>query len=212
MTQLRPTLAFLALLGTGACFPTQPQKFGPAPAAADNKVVVSPRIPELRAYPCYAQCHSQLVPNPTPRDLEEFHHGKQLVHGGTLIWCTWCHTEGELDKLHLLDNTKISFDESYRLCGQCHGDKLRDWTNGIHGRQTGSWSGTKLRASCPVCHNPHRPKRPQFEALPPPVIGRDGERPGPTPVFSATVAVPIPMPPVHSNLPKLEKAEEKKHE
>jgi hypothetical protein len=173
---LRPQLTWsvtLTLSALPACQQDVGPTFSPAIEVASSTVAVAPRIPELRAYPCWKQCHQDLPPNPVPRDLEEFHHGKQLAHGGQLVWCAWCHTEGDLDRLHLLDGTKVTFDQAYRLCGQCHGEKLRDWTYGIHGRQTGSWSGLKVRASCPTCHNPHRPKRPPLEALPPPHIGRD---------------------------------------
>ena len=37
----------------------------------------------------------------------------------------------------------MSFAESYVLCGQCHGEKLRDWRAGVHGRRTGQWNGHK---------------------------------------------------------------------
>jgi hypothetical protein len=161
------------LAACAACTSNLPPSFAPPIPPGSSTVEVVARIPELRAYPCTTQCHAKLSPNPTPRDLEEFHHGKQLVHGGTLVWCAWCHGEGaDLDQLHLLDGTKLSFDEAFRLCGQCHGEKIRDWKAGIHGKSTGSWSGAKQRLSCPACHNPHRPKRPPIEALPPPKIGR----------------------------------------
>ena len=38
----------------------------------------------------------------------------------------------------------VSFDQPQLLCGKCHGDKLRDWRDGIHGKRT-----------CTECHNPH---------------------------------------------------------
>jgi hypothetical protein len=51
----------------------------------------------------------------------------------------------------------VPFTESYRLCGQCHGDKFRDWRAGIHGRRVGDWDGTKTYLLCVSCHNPHSP-------------------------------------------------------
>ena len=57
-----------------------------------------------------------------------------------------------------------SFEESYRLCGQCHGEKLRDWRAGVHGRRTGQWNGHKQYLLCAHCHNPHQPR---FQPLAP---------------------------------------------
>jgi hypothetical protein len=116
------------------------------------------------------QCHSTLVPNPQKRELTGFHSLKQIVHGDTSMWCTFCHDDHDLDSLRLLDGRSATFDESYRLCGECHGDKRRDWEAGIHGLNSGSWngSGEKVRRACTACHDPHAPRRPPFQALPPP--------------------------------------------
>ena len=45
--------------------------------------------------------------------------------------------------LHLASGERVPFDESYRLCGQCHGEKQRDWRAGVHGRRTGEWNGAQ---------------------------------------------------------------------
>jgi hypothetical protein len=52
----------------------------------------------------------------------------------------------------------VPFTESYRLCGQCHGDKFRDWRGGIHGKRVGMWDGAKTYFLCVNCHNPHSPR------------------------------------------------------
>ena len=52
----------------------------------------------------------------------------------------------------------MPFEESYRLCGQCHGEKFRDWRAGVHGRRTGYWNGHKQYLLCAHCHNPHQPR------------------------------------------------------
>ena len=43
------------------------------------------------------------------------------------------------------------------LCGKCHGDKLRDWRDGIHGKRIGDFTSTgkKRWFTCTECHNPH---------------------------------------------------------
>jgi hypothetical protein len=154
-------------------------KAGPDTAAVAGKgaagqvVQVLERTSQLPTFPCVEQCHKDRMPNPTPRALTEFHSTKKVVHGGPTVWCTRCHNLANLDRLQALDGQELTFDQSFVLCGQCHGDKRRDWDGGIHGLQTGSWSGTKLRRSCTACHDPHAPKRPTFEALPAPVLQRE---------------------------------------
>ena len=64
---------------------------------------------------------------------------------------------------------RIGFDESYRLCGQCHGDKYRDWKVGVHGKRTGMWNGEKQYLLCVHCHNPHDPGFKPLQPMPPPV-------------------------------------------
>jgi hypothetical protein len=59
--------------------------------------------------------------------------------------------------LRLASGATVPFTESYRLCGQCHGDKFRDWRAGIHGKRVGSWDGAKTYLLCVSCHNPHSP-------------------------------------------------------
>jgi hypothetical protein len=51
----------------------------------------------------------------------------------------------------------ISMDQPQLLCGKCHGDKLRDWRDGIHGKRIGDFTSTgkKRWFTCPECHNPH---------------------------------------------------------
>jgi hypothetical protein len=108
--------------------------------------------------------------NRTRRPLTEMHTDIELKHGDPHRWCLDCHDPAERDSLHLAGGERISFDESYRLCGQCHGEKLRDWRAGIHGRRTGEWNGHKQYLLCANCHNPHQP---HFRPLTP--------QPAPTP-------------------------------
>lgn len=157
-------VAALAVV-VGACA-DRPRAMAPRPDA--GAVTVLARTPHLATYPCMARCHTARAPNPTPREMREFHTGRVLRHGPTIRACDFCHPSGDLDHLRLITGEAVSFDASYRLCGQCHGEKLRDWERGVHGSQTGSWSGDRARRACAVCHDPHAPARPQFDALPPP--------------------------------------------
>ncbi|MDD5284710.1 MAG: cytochrome c3 family protein [Desulfuromonadaceae bacterium] len=124
-------------------------------------------------FPC-SQCHSYIKPNPQRRVLTEYHTDIVLHHAEGQRWCTDCHNLINRDKLRLVSGELIAFDESYRLCGQCHGDKFRDWKVGVHGKRTGYWNGDKQYLLCVHCHNPHDPKFKALKPLPPPV------RPGAT--------------------------------
>ena len=111
----------------------------PPPTAIVEHVT---RIPHLATYPCGETCHDDLHPNPTPRELTVFHAGRVLDHGSALRWCAACHASHDIDRLRLLNGELLSFDESHQICAQCHGPKHRDWTQGLHGLQTGGWTGT----------------------------------------------------------------------
>jgi hypothetical protein len=152
----------------------KPRDANVAPAAELASLTVPPRTPHIATFPCVEQCHKQREPNTNKRELTEFHSLKHLEHGDTTFWCNFCHNADDLDRLRLLDGRTVTFDESYRLCGECHGDKRRDWQAGIHGLQTGSWNATapKVRRPCTACHDPHAPRRPLFQPLPPPSLKR----------------------------------------
>lgn len=124
-------------------------------------------------FPC-TQCHAEMKPNPKRRVLTDEHTNIVLHHAEGERWCTDCHNLQNRDKLRLVSGELIDFSESYRLCGQCHGDKLRDWKVGVHGKRTGYWNGDKQYLLCVHCHNPHDPKFKPLKPLPPP------ERPGNT--------------------------------
>jgi hypothetical protein len=109
-------------------------------------------------YPC-SGCHDgKEKVNTTRRELG-FHDEQTSIfaHDAEHRWCLDCHDAQHRDQLHLTNGDLVPFTESYRLCGQCHGDKLRDWRAGIHGKRIGSWNGTKTYFLCVNCHNPHAP-------------------------------------------------------
>jgi hypothetical protein len=97
------------------------------------------------------------APDPRPRTLVRMHRDIELKHG-KWQWCLSCHETDERNYLKLINGEMITFEESYRLCGQCHGMIYRDWELGIHGRRVGHWNGKKLYVLCVHCHDPHSPK------------------------------------------------------
>lgn len=139
----------------------------------DIKLIPVP-VPPLSedTFPC-SDCHVDLETDSTPRVLEDHHEDLILKHGKAEIWCMDCHDAGNRDKLHLANGKLIDFKDSYRLCGQCHGQQLRDLLAGAHGKRTGFWSGKKNYLLCAHCHNAHSPEFKPVRPEPPPVRPED---------------------------------------
>ena len=144
---------------------TAPVPSAPVAQAGETLEVPPPPFSD-GIFPCNA-CHESLKPNRTRRVLE-FHDEIQLKHDEQHRWCLDCHDADNRDELHLAGGQKLSFDESYMLCGQCHGEKLRDWRAGVHGRRTGRWNGHKTYLLCVHCHNPHQPHFKPLAPMPAP--------------------------------------------
>ncbi len=137
-------------------------------AASQTFPVPKPPISN-EMWPC-SSCHdSPEEVNRTRRVLKEEHTNIVLHHDEENRWCLDCHDATNRDVLHLASGVTITFDESYRLCGQCHGDKYRDWKVGVHGKRTGSWSGEKQYLLCVHCHSPHSPHFKPLKPEAPPV-------------------------------------------
>jgi hypothetical protein len=125
-------------------------------------------------YPCN-DCHKDLKPNPLRRALVDMHDSISSIfdHDSENRWCLDCHDMNDRNYLRLANGKLLDFSESYKLCGQCHGDKLRDWKVGVHGKRTGEWNGKKQYLLCVHCHNPHSPRFKALTPLPPPVRQED---------------------------------------
>jgi len=107
-------------------------------------------------FPC-SQCHEG-PGDPTRRELGVHEDIQQAFdHDSQNRWCLDCHDNENRDVLRLASGAHVPFTESYRLCGQCHGDKYRDWRAGIHGKRVGEWDGQRTYLLCVHCHNPHSP-------------------------------------------------------
>jgi hypothetical protein len=140
----------------------------PPPQRPAERLEVPPPPFSDGIFPCSA-CHASLKPNTTRRPLSEMHADIELTHDAEHRWCLDCHDATNRDMLHLASGERLPFSESYRLCGQCHGEKYRDWRAGVHGRRTGDWNGHKAYLLCANCHNPHQPRFKPVEPKPAPV-------------------------------------------
>ena len=157
------TLTGALIYAAGQQPPVTPPGIAPAPPQAEEKLEVPPPPFSDGIFPC-SQCHKDMKPNRTRRTLTDMHTDIELKHDVEHRWCLDCHDANDRDHLHLASGELVSFDESYKLCGQCHGEKFRDWRAGVHGRRTGYWNGHKKYLLCANCHNPHQP---HFKAIEP---------------------------------------------
>ncbi len=148
-----------------------------ASESAEERVEVPPPPFSPGIYPCSA-CHSLLPTNPNRREFTGFHADIVLSHDEENRWCLDCHDAENRDLLHLANGAPVVFEESYRLCGQCHGEKLRDWRAGVHGRRSGAWNGHKTYLLCAHCHNPHEPRFQPMEPEPSPISPAETVRGG----------------------------------
>lgn len=139
----------------------------------DENAIESPPFTE-GIFPC-SECHIDIEPNSARRELIDMHDDISAIfdHDSENRWCLDCHDINNRNYLKLASGKLIGFDESYKLCGQCHGDKLRDWKVGVHGKRTGEWNGKKQYLLCVHCHNPHSPRFNPIKPLPPPVRQED---------------------------------------
>jgi hypothetical protein len=170
---LVPGIVILAAcLAAGVATSAPPHEKGKAAstnaARAPEKEFAVPTPPFTPGiFPC-SECHKEMKPNPTRRELKDEHTNIVLNHAQGQRWCLDCHDVSNRDRLRLVSGEKIGFEESFRLCGQCHGDKYRDWKVGVHGKRTGMWNGEKQYLLCVHCHNPHDPRYKPIAPMPPP--------------------------------------------
>ena len=164
------------------------------------KFAATPRKDSIAKFPC-TKCHDNSFVDRRVRTLVEEHKDLAFDHGGGRFWCyDACHSGRDIDALVSLRGRRVDYDEVYKVCGQCHSQRERDWRFGGHGKragawkvqreipltaaellvtdreQIGTWGDSRVRLNCTECHDPHSPSVKPFEASPPP-----GTRPGVSP-------------------------------
>jgi hypothetical protein len=158
-------LIVAALALTAAPPPAPPAAPKPAPREELVEAAPPPFTPGI--FPC-TQCHEG-TPDPTRRELAVHDEIQaRFRHDSENRWCLDCHDAANRDVLRLASGAPVPFSESYRLCGQCHGDKYRDWKVGVHGKRIGRWDGKKTYFLCVNCHDPHAPRFQALKPEPPP--------------------------------------------
>ena len=147
---------------------------GEVPFDRPLKEVVKELAPmnELELFPC-SDCHDEDWETTfKKRGLDEPHDeipGKFINHDADNRWCLDCHSAKYRDRLRLINNKLIRFNEYYRICEQCHRRTYREWKVGVHGKRTGHWDGKKEHMHCAQCHDPHNPP---FKAMKPMPVPR----------------------------------------
>lgn len=160
--------------------------FGGYSEAPPFEVVERPWPPV--AMPCPA-CHQIKPTDPTPRVLPPPH--PQQNHGDGRFWCLTCHNPDQRDKLLDLSGNEVSVQEVHLVCGQCHFDRQRDWTFGVHGKRVGNWRGERRIFACTHCHDAHDPAIAPRKPQPPPPLRvgltrEPGERHAALPIWQKT--------------------------
>lgn len=138
------------------------------PSGEEELNAVAPPPFSEGIFPC-SECHLEDDEVDRTHRVVDFHDTVVFDHDAENRWCLDCHDAQNRDMLHLADGRLLPFEESYRLCGQCHAQQLKGWKAGDHGRRTGSWSGKKEYLLCAHCHDPHSPAFDPIEPLPPPI-------------------------------------------
>jgi uncharacterized CHY-type Zn-finger protein len=148
------------------------------------QAVIRPRAKSLKTPMQCSGCHPSMEladQKNNPRQImnhqDIISDASKLQHGRGAIWCFDCHNAANRDTLIDRQGNEVSFNESQKICGSCHGDIYSDWRMGIHGKRIGEWKvgGKKRWWTCTECHNPHTVQEHRFNPLkpePPPALPR----------------------------------------
>lgn len=101
---------------------------------------------------------------------ERLQHAQIVLNHGINDDCRNCHDLEDLDRLVLYGGKSIPYADVVQLCSKCHGPTYEDWVHGMHGRINGYWDtsrGAAHKLGCTECHNPHSPRHPAMEPIPP---------------------------------------------
>jgi hypothetical protein len=131
--------------------------------SVDNGLVTSvvAREDKIEAFECI-DCHDEPKKEWSLKALQEDGEHDEILekykHANVKTMdCMTCHSLNDRNNLHSLQGEKISYNESFKLCAQCHTNKFKDWKNGAHGKRVGFWNKERTYLNCTSCHDPHMP-------------------------------------------------------
>ncbi|MCL7412899.1 MAG: hypothetical protein M8353_04680 [ANME-2 cluster archaeon] len=162
------TFIFLVMVFIGPTYADLPSAEQPA-KKADEQIT--------RRLPFTFQC--DFCHNPGTATNVKIPHSTSLVYHDKLVLkgqvgCFICHDFDQRSKLRLLSGELISFEDSPRLCYQCHQKRYDTWLYGDHGKSkpeldlitdasqknltVEELENRRVRCSDFMCHNPHNPR------------------------------------------------------
>ncbi|MDP2088162.1 MAG: cytochrome C [Flavobacteriaceae bacterium] len=118
------------------------------------------RKSKIKSFQC-SECHTKSIPELKFKNLtaKKAHWNIELNHATSeVLTCNSCHPTQNLNHLKSNLNAEIDFNQSYKVCAQCHSSEYKDWLGGAHGKRLGGWINPRIAATCVDCHNPHSPK------------------------------------------------------
>src|ERR1017187_2324894 len=125
-------LAFGVVLAVGASLAGDGAK-PPSPPSETTAKIVPERL-DVPAppfsdgiFPC-SNCHAGMPVDRTRRNLEAMHTDIVLKHDETHRWCLDCHDATNRDFLQLARVELVPCEESSRVGGHWHGERLREGT------------------------------------------------------------------------------------
>ncbi|MCB0713749.1 MAG: cytochrome C [Ignavibacteriae bacterium] len=120
---------------------------------------VEHRTEKIERFNC-SECHSEPLSAMKSPDTGKVraHWEVELHHASADVMnCQTCHSADAMDSVQLIGGHRLSLNQSYRLCAQCHSTQAADWVGGAHGKRRGGWAPPRVVANCASCHNPHDP-------------------------------------------------------
>lgn len=122
--------------------------------------LIPERSSQIKSFPC-TNCHSKPVEQLSlgrKENERKAHWDITVIHGNDEVMnCFTCHNKSTPNELVSLTGKSISFDESFKVCNQCHSTQYKDWIGGSHGKRLGGWAPPRIINTCTSCHNPHKP-------------------------------------------------------
>ncbi|MDH5380935.1 MAG: hypothetical protein OEW75_08785 [Cyclobacteriaceae bacterium] len=117
------------------------------------------RTSEITSFPCLS-CHTEPLEDLKNKQEngKQAHWDIKINHAeNNVMGCITCHDQNSMDGLTAINKGKITYNESFKLCLQCHSTQYNDWLGGAHGKSLGGWVEPRIMNNCVNCHDPHSP-------------------------------------------------------
>ena len=121
--------------------------------------LIPERKSQIASYAC-TECHNKSLEElGSEVRLKRAHWDIELVHADEIMMnCTTCHNTSNMDNLNTLLGKEVDYNNSFKLCAQCHTNQYESWLGGAHGKNIGGWTPPRAAMTCVNCHNPHQPQ------------------------------------------------------